>query len=67
MWKLASLAILFVLFAAVVLIDANPHRGYGSSEEFGGSSEERYYPRRGGYGKCYQSNLQDIPIKSRSM
>lgn len=54
MWKLASLAILFVLLAAVVIIDANPHRGYGSSEEFGGSSEERYYSRRGGYGKCYQ-------------
>lgn len=45
MWKLTTL--LFFLIVVIAIANCRSLLGY-SSEEFGDSSEERYYPRYGG-------------------
>lgn len=53
MWKFLTLCVMFMFL--IMSGSAKPAPDW-SSEEFGfggrgwGSSEERYYPRRGGYG-----------------
>lgn len=65
MKKISVLSIILVI-ACAVLVNGAPSPGYYSSEEFGGSSEERYYPIRGGNGENQDEQLEQMLKKTCS-